>query len=193
MCAAAPIPKLDTVPKIVTFHGHLATDQPANTRDLRAPVLVLHASEDPAIPDEMVTDFITEMREAKADWQMVHFGGQVHAFTDSNAAIPRKASYHQRTDYRYWRMMSNFLTEAFGTDQLSPRPRQHSAIGHHPAPSLFTDPTMILASTRAIPLEYCVPSIYAGWHDRCKFYYRQPAMDYMVKCSAMESAQNYYA
>ena len=101
---------------IVTFHGHLATDQPAKPGDLRAPLLVLHGAEDPAIPDDMARDFITEVREAKADWQMVHFGGQVHAFTDSKAAIPGKACYNQRTDRRSWRMMSDFLAEAFGDE-----------------------------------------------------------------------------
>lgn len=97
---------------IVSFHGHLATPFPEDAKNIRCPLLVLHGAEDPGIPDAMVADFMAEMRAAACDWQLVHFGGQVHAFTDKIANRPG-AMYNAQTDRRSWRMMVQFLEECF--------------------------------------------------------------------------------
>ncbi|MEM9159528.1 MAG: dienelactone hydrolase family protein [Verrucomicrobiota bacterium] len=99
---------------VISMHGALDTPLPATgAGEVKPKVLVLHGSEDPSIPDSDVSDFIGEMRAAEADWQLVHFGGQVHAFTDLNANRPGQAEYHALTDQRSWKMFTNFLDELF--------------------------------------------------------------------------------
>lgn len=100
---------------VTSLHGSLGTPMPATEPGEIAPsILALHGAEDPGIQDPEVAEFMAEMRAAKADWQLVHFGGQVHAFTDRVASRPGTAEYHALTDQRSWTMLKNFLAEKFG-------------------------------------------------------------------------------
>jgi len=60
-----------------------------------------------------INAFLDEMRSAKADWQMMRFGGAVHSFTDPDANQPGKAMYDPRAAKRAFEMMKDFLTESF--------------------------------------------------------------------------------
>jgi dienelactone hydrolase len=53
--------------------------------------------------------------EAGVDWQMVYYGGAVHAFTNPGAGSdPRlRAAYDARADARSWTAMRDFLQELF--------------------------------------------------------------------------------
>jgi len=64
---------------VASFHGNLATPVPA-TEKPKAAVLVLHGADDGFV-NPGVPAFIEEMRKAKADWQLVQYGGAVHSFT----------------------------------------------------------------------------------------------------------------
>src|SRR5213593_1456293 len=70
---------------VVSFHGGLDTPDPAEARNIKAKVLALHGADDPFVPPKEVAAFEEEMRQAKADWQLISYGGAVHAFTDWNA------------------------------------------------------------------------------------------------------------
>lgn len=96
---------------VVSLHGLLAADASGPLEAVKTKVLVLHGAEDPMVPDEQVAGFMKEMRAAKADWQLVHFGGAVHAFTDKNANRPGEALYDETVDKRSFLMMTNFLSE----------------------------------------------------------------------------------
>ena len=99
------------IPAVVSFHGGLATKSPAGADQLKAKVLVLHGADDPYVPPQEVDDFQTEMRAAKADWQLVSFGNAVHSFTDVDANMAGQAQYNADVARRAYLMMDNFFTE----------------------------------------------------------------------------------
>jgi dienelactone hydrolase len=101
---------------VVSFHGNLDTPDPEDARKITAKVLVLHGADDPHVPDEQVNAFIAEMRNARVDWQLVHYGGAVHAFTEPAAGDDpsRGAAYDETVARRSWAAMETFFTELFG-------------------------------------------------------------------------------
>ena len=98
----------------VSFHGNLATTQPAAADALKAKVLVLHGADDPWVPAAEVDGFEAEMRAAKADWQVVKFGNAVHSFTDVDANMPGQAHYNADVARRAYAMMNDFFAETLG-------------------------------------------------------------------------------
>jgi len=103
-----------TIPAVVSFHGGLATTMPASADQLKAKVLVLHGADDPYVPAPEVVDFQTEMRAAKADWQLVSFGNAVHSFTDPDAKMAGQAQYNADVARRAYAMMDDFFAETLG-------------------------------------------------------------------------------
>jgi dienelactone hydrolase len=67
------------------------------------------------VPAEQVAAFQKEMTDAKADWEMVSYGGAVHSFTHKEAGDdPSKgAAYHESADRRSWVAMQSFFAELF--------------------------------------------------------------------------------
>jgi dienelactone hydrolase len=98
------------LPAVVSFHGGLGTGAKASA-PLSAKVLVLHGADDPYVPKPEVDAFEVEMREAKADWQLVSFGGAVHSFTDVGANMKGQAEYNEVVARRAYGMMDNFFAE----------------------------------------------------------------------------------
>jgi dienelactone hydrolase len=98
---------------IVSFHGGLATATPADARNIKGKVLVLHGADDPHVPRDEVGAFEKEMREGGVDWQLVSFGGAVHAFTVPGAGNdPKKGvAYDAKADARSWKYFMDFLGE----------------------------------------------------------------------------------
>jgi dienelactone hydrolase len=99
----------------VSFHGGLSTPNPEDAKNIHCKVLALHGADDPNVPQKEVDAFETEMREAKVDWQLVAYGGAVHAFTDWNAGNDNSkgAAYNERADRRSWEAMKQFFAEIF--------------------------------------------------------------------------------
>ena len=100
---------------VVAFHAALDTPRPKETRSLRAKVLALHAAEDPSVPPEQVRAFQEEMISAKADWQLVIYGGATHGFTNPDAGSDKStgAAYNEAADKRSWQAMRTFFAELF--------------------------------------------------------------------------------
>lgn len=99
----------------VSFHGNLDTPNPADAKQIKAPVLVLHGADDPAVPKEQVDGFIAEMKATDVDWQMNSYGNAVHSFTDPYANVPGRNEYHPEVAKRAFRAMNNLLDEVFAT------------------------------------------------------------------------------
>jgi dienelactone hydrolase len=101
---------------VVSFHGALDTPLPAAPGGLRASVLVCHGADDPFVPAKEVEAFEQEMRAARADWQLVVYGGAVHSFTNPGAGDdPAKgAAYNEPAERRSWQAMRTFLREKLG-------------------------------------------------------------------------------
>ena len=102
---------------VVSFHGGLdaAPGMTAAPGKIPAKILVLHGAVDPYVPAGQVAAFEKEMTDAKADWQLVSYGGAVHSFTHKEAGDdPAKgAAYNETTDRRSWVAMQSFFAELF--------------------------------------------------------------------------------
>jgi len=100
---------------VVSFHGGLNTPTPDDAKNIKAKVLALHGADDPFVPPAEVDAFEKEMRDAKADWQLVSYGGSVHAFTNPAAGNDNSkgAAYNEATNKRSWQAMKNFFDEVF--------------------------------------------------------------------------------
>ena len=101
---------------VVSFHGALDTPDPADAKNVKGKVLVLHGADDPFVPDEQVAAFRDEMRDAKVDWHLVAYGGAVHSFTnpDADKANAPGVKYDEKADRRSWDAMKVFFEEIFG-------------------------------------------------------------------------------
>lgn len=101
----------------VSFHGGLNTPNAADARNITGKVLVLHGADDPNVKPEEVAAFQQEMRQAKVDWQMIYYGGAVHAFTNPKSGNDNSkgAAYNEKADRRSWEAMKQFFNEIFKT------------------------------------------------------------------------------
>ncbi|MFM2064551.1 MAG: hypothetical protein RLZZ507_4222 [Cyanobacteriota bacterium] len=99
---------------VVSFHGNLDTPKPEDAKNIKAKVLVLHGADDPFVPQQQVQDFENEMRQANVDWQLISYGGAVHAFTNPVYKGEIKgALYDKKADMRSWQAMRQFFAEIF--------------------------------------------------------------------------------
>lgn len=98
---------------VISFHGGLSTPNPAEANNIKCKVLALHGADDPAVPPEEVHAFEKEMRDAKANWELVSYGGAVHSFTDPDANRPPVSLYHEQSAKRAWTRMLQFFDEIF--------------------------------------------------------------------------------
>ncbi|HTR49390.1 MAG TPA: dienelactone hydrolase family protein [Kofleriaceae bacterium] len=102
---------------VVTFHGGLDSPAPADARNIKGKVLVLHGAADPFEKPADFAAFQKELADAKVDWQLVEYGGAVHCFTDHTAGSDTASgcAYDPSADARSWAAMRAFFDELFGT------------------------------------------------------------------------------
>jgi dienelactone hydrolase len=100
---------------VVTFHGALDTPTPGEAKNIKAKVLALHGADDPYVTAAQVAAFEDEMRKGRVDWQLVKYGGAVHAFTNpASGNDPTKGvAYNEKADQRSWEAMKEFFAEIF--------------------------------------------------------------------------------
>lgn len=70
---------------VVSFHGGLGKDAARPVEPIAAKVLICHGADDPNVKAEEITTFQQEMRDVKADWQMIYYSNSVHSFTNPEA------------------------------------------------------------------------------------------------------------
>ncbi|MDX2244327.1 MAG: dienelactone hydrolase family protein [Leptolyngbyaceae cyanobacterium bins.302] len=101
---------------VVSFHGNLDTPNPADAKNIKGKVLVLHGAIDPLVPAAQVDAFEKEMNNANVDWQLVSYGGAVHSFTMPKAGSDKSkgAAYDATADRRSFAAMKQFFEEIFG-------------------------------------------------------------------------------
>lgn len=97
----------------VSFHGNLDTPNPEDAKQIKAPVLVLHGADDPAVPQEQIDGFVAEMKATEVDWQLLSYGNAVHSFTDPYANVPGRNEYHPVVAKRAFQAMNDLLDERF--------------------------------------------------------------------------------
>ncbi|MES2707788.1 MAG: dienelactone hydrolase family protein [Verrucomicrobiota bacterium] len=101
---------------VVSFHGGLDSPTPADGKNIKAKVLVLHGADDPFVKPEGIAGMIAEFNAAKVDWQMTSYSGAVHSFTHPGAGDDNSkgAAYNASADKRSWQAMRSFLDEVLG-------------------------------------------------------------------------------
>jgi dienelactone hydrolase len=98
---------------VVSFHGGLGRDAKRTIEPISAKILVCHGADDPYESREEITAFQQEMRDAKADWQMIYYANAVHAFTNPELSTDNSkgAAYNEKAAKRSWEHMKLFLNE----------------------------------------------------------------------------------
>ena len=98
---------------VVSFHGGLGRDTTKAISPILPKVLVCHGADDFYIPQEDIISFQQEMRDSKADWQMIYYSNAVHAFTDKSVGNDNStgAAYNEKADKRSWKTMLDFFGE----------------------------------------------------------------------------------
>lgn len=100
----------------ISIHGDLETALPATSNDIKAAILVLHGEADPVAPKQHRDSFEAEMNGAAAAWQMVVFGGVLHAYTDEGVDAPPIARYDAYAAKQTYLLAHGFLRNAFAGD-----------------------------------------------------------------------------
>lgn len=105
--ARSGAPLVDTV----TFHGALPTPTPENAKNIKGHVLALHGAADPIVGPQAVAAFEKEMTDAHVDWQLVLYGGVMHAFTDPYLGTDpaHGTKYDAVADKRSWQAMTDLF------------------------------------------------------------------------------------
>ena len=103
---------------VVSFHGSLGTDNPAQAGTLKAKILVLNGADDPFVKPEQITAFKEEMQRAGADFHFINYPGAKHSFTNPDAddfgtkfGLP--LAYNAEVDRKSWQEMQNFFDNIF--------------------------------------------------------------------------------
>lgn len=90
---------------VVCIHGGLGKGERPNG-PIGTSVLIQHPEADATVSPEHMASIVSEMNEAKADWQMVTYAHCGHTFTD-----PASKEYNQRMAERAWQHLLVFLKE----------------------------------------------------------------------------------
>lgn len=103
---------------VVSFHGSLATDAPAEPGAVKAQVLVFNGEADTMIPAEQVAAFKEEMEKAGASYRYVGYPGVKHSFTNPDADMYAKKfdmpiAYDRKADRDSWKQTLTFLRKVF--------------------------------------------------------------------------------
>jgi len=101
---------------VVTFHGDLTTDHPAQPGKVKARLLVLTGADDPFVPAASVAAFKKEMDAAGANYRVISYPGAKHSFTNPDADVFGKKfslplAYNAAADKASWQEAQKFLAE----------------------------------------------------------------------------------
>jgi dienelactone hydrolase len=90
---------------VVSFHGLLGTDLPAEPGKVTARILVCHGDADPLVPRSQVVSFWEEMDAAGANWHFHSYSGVMHGFTNPGPALNPAVGYDASADRQSWAAM----------------------------------------------------------------------------------------
>ena len=98
---------------VASFHGGLGKDAARAVEPITTKVLVCHGADDPYVSKEEITAFQQEMRDSKADWQMIYYANSVHSFTNPEAGNDNSkgAAYNAVAAKRSFEHLQLFLNE----------------------------------------------------------------------------------
>jgi dienelactone hydrolase len=100
---------------VVSFHGSIATQQPAAPGAVKARLLVLNGADDGMVSAEQIEAFKKEMTAARAKFEFVNLPHAKHSFTNPDAdkvGMPALA-YNAEADKASWDAMLKLFAEVF--------------------------------------------------------------------------------
>jgi len=103
---------------VVSFHGSLRTQHPAEKGKVKARILVCNGADDQFVTAEEIKKFKDEMKAAGADFKFVNYAGAVHSFTNPQATELGKKfnlplAYNEKADKESWAEMQALFRRAF--------------------------------------------------------------------------------
>ncbi|MCB0285417.1 MAG: dienelactone hydrolase family protein [Calditrichia bacterium] len=103
---------------VVSFHGSIATQNPAKEGDVKAAILVCNGADDPFVTAEQIDAFKAEMEAAGADFKFVNYPGAVHSFTNPDAdangqKFEMPLAYNKAADEQSWQDMQDLFNRVF--------------------------------------------------------------------------------
>ena len=103
---------------VVSFHGGLGTDHPAEAGKVKARIASFTGEDDPMIPAAQVAAFRQEMDKAGVSYKVVTYPGAKHAFTNPDAdkygqEFKLPLAYNAAADKASWDEGLAFLADAF--------------------------------------------------------------------------------
>jgi len=103
---------------VVSVHGSLGTQSPAQKGQVKAKLLVLTGEDDPFVPKEQVASFEKEMKTADAQYEVITYSGAKHSFSNPEADVFGKKfelplEYNKVADESSWLRMTEFFKTVF--------------------------------------------------------------------------------
>jgi len=105
---------------VVSFHGSLATQQPAKPGEVKAKILVCNGAADPFVSKDDIEAIKKEMKEAGVDFSFKNYPGAKHSFTNPDADANGKKfnlplAYNKKADQASWNDMKAFFKKCFAS------------------------------------------------------------------------------
>jgi dienelactone hydrolase len=110
-------PHTEHLRAVVPFHASTVSVKNADdNKNIKASVLVCSGAADEFVPAGELEKFQKQMAEAKVDFQVVQYGGAVHAFTNpaADGSFSPMVKYDAKADKRSWEAMKDLFVEVFG-------------------------------------------------------------------------------
>lgn len=103
---------------VSSFHGSIATKNPAKKGDIKASVRVFNGAADPFVKAEQIAALQEEMKNAGVDFEFVNYPGVKHSFTNPDADANGKKfglplAYNAEADQDSWQKNLEFFKEIF--------------------------------------------------------------------------------
>ena len=103
---------------VSSFHGSIATKNPAKKGDIKASVRVFNGAADPFVKEEQIDALKEEMKNAGVDFEFVNYPGVKHSFTNPGADENGKKfglplEYNAEADRDSWQKNLEFFKEIF--------------------------------------------------------------------------------
>jgi dienelactone hydrolase len=92
---------------LLTYHGALATDHPAEKGKVKAQILVNHGAADPMVTADQVAALEKELKAAGAKYRVIRYPGARHGFTNpaADSAGLDGLAYNAEADRKSWAAM----------------------------------------------------------------------------------------
>jgi len=103
---------------VVSFHGSLAAQHPAEKGNVKAKILVCNGADDKFISADAIKNLKDEMKAAGADLKFVNYPGAVHSFTNPGSTELGKKfnmpiAYNEKADKQSWADMKALFKKVF--------------------------------------------------------------------------------